>query len=94
MTLLKSGIKKGIEVTLNLSSKLIGNSNDKTNFSHKLLLTDTQVLKIRETFTNSLSANIKFKNAIVLDFSLEEFFVTYLFLEILYRVLLKRNRFS
>ena len=42
---LKSPIKNGTEVTLNLSSKLIGNSNDKTNFLHKLLLTDTTVSK-------------------------------------------------
>ena len=41
---LKSAIKSGAEVTLSLSSNLIGNSNDKTNFPHKLSLTDTQVL--------------------------------------------------
>ena len=29
---LKSGTKKGTEVTLNLLSKLIGNCNDYTNF--------------------------------------------------------------
>ena len=57
---LKSGIKNGTEVTLNLSSNLIGNSNDETNFSHKLLLTDTQVSKIRKAFANGSSANIKF----------------------------------
>ena len=34
---LKSGIKNRTEVTLNPSSNLIGNSNDKTNFPHKLL---------------------------------------------------------
>ena len=38
---LKSATKNGAEVTLNLSSNLIGNSNDETNFAHKLLLTDT-----------------------------------------------------
>ena len=32
---LKCGIGNGTEVTLNLSSNLIGNSNDETNF-HKL----------------------------------------------------------
>ena len=32
----KSGIKTATDVTLNLSSKMTGNSNDKTNFSHKL----------------------------------------------------------
>ena len=37
---LKSAIKNRTEVTLNLSSNLIGISNDKTNFPHKLLLTD------------------------------------------------------
>ena len=38
----KSGIKNGTEVTLNLSSNLIADSNDKTNFKHKLLLTDEE----------------------------------------------------
>ena len=56
----KSEIKSGTEVTLNLSSNLIGNSNDETNFPHKLLLTDTQVSKIRKIFANGSSANIKF----------------------------------
>ena len=44
---------------MNLSSNLIGSSNDKTNFPHKLLLTDTQVSKIRTVFANGSSANIK-----------------------------------
>ena len=44
----------------NISSNLIGNSNDKTNFPHKLLLTDTQVSKIRKAFANGSSANVKF----------------------------------
>ena len=35
---LKSGIKNGTQVTLNLSSNAVGNSSDETNFSHKLLL--------------------------------------------------------
>ena len=38
---LKSGTKNGTEVTLNLSSNLIGNFNDETNFLHKIMLTDT-----------------------------------------------------
>ena len=42
---LKSGIKNGTEVTLNLSSNLIRNSNDETNFPQKILLTDTHVFK-------------------------------------------------
>ena len=40
---LKSAIKNRTDVTLNLSSNLIGSSNDETSFPHKLLLTDTQV---------------------------------------------------
>ena len=44
---LKYAVKKRSEVTLNLLSNLIGNSNDENNFPHKLLLTYTQVLKIR-----------------------------------------------
>ena len=55
----KSGIKNRTEVTVNLSSKLIRNSNDETNFPHKLLLTNTQVSKIRKVFANGSSANIK-----------------------------------
>ena len=57
---LKSTIKNGTEVTLNLSSNLTGNSNDKTNFLHKLLLNDTQVSKICKAFANGSSVNIKF----------------------------------
>ena len=52
--------KKGTEVTLNLSLNLFGSSNDKTNFPHKLLLTNTQFSKIRKAFANGSSANIKF----------------------------------
>ena len=54
---LKSAIKYRNKVTLNLSSNLIGSS---TNFPHKLLLTNTQVSKIRKAFANGSSANIKF----------------------------------
>ena len=35
---LKSSIKNGTEVVLRLSSNMIGNSNDKTNFPQELLL--------------------------------------------------------
>ena len=45
---------------MNLSSNLIGNSNDETNFPYKLLLTNTQVSKICKAFANGSSANIKF----------------------------------
>ena len=47
------------EVTLNHSSTVIGNSNDATNFPHKLLLTDTQVSRLCKTFLNGSAANVK-----------------------------------
>ena len=43
---LKSAIKNGTEATLNLSSNAVDNSNDETNFPHKLLLTNTQVPRV------------------------------------------------
>ena len=57
---LKSATKNRTEVTLNLSSNLIGSSNDETNFPHKLLSTNTQVSKIHKAFANDWLANIKF----------------------------------
>ena len=56
---LKSGIKSGTEVTLEISLKVVGELNDKNNFLHKLLLTNIQVSKLRKGFANNCSANIK-----------------------------------
>ena len=56
---LKSGIKNGTEVTLKISSNVVGDSNDENNFPHKLLLTNTKVSKDRKAFANNSSANIK-----------------------------------
>ena len=56
---LKSGIKNGTEITLNLSSNLIGNSNNQTNFPHNLLLTNTQVSRFCKVATNNSSADKK-----------------------------------
>ena len=47
---LKSAIKTGTQVTLNLSSNIVGDSNDENNFLHKLLLTNTQVSKFHKAF--------------------------------------------
>ena len=47
---LKSRIKNGAEAILNLASNLIADSNDKTNFLHKLLLIDRQVSTLCKTF--------------------------------------------
>ena len=38
---------------------MICNSDDETNFPHKLLLTNRRIANLRKSFTNNLSANIK-----------------------------------
>ena len=60
---LKSAIKNETDVVLRLSSTMVGNSGDNTNFPHELLLTDRQVANIRKAFTNNLSTDIKFSKA-------------------------------
>ena len=60
---LKSAIKNETDVVLRLSSNMIGNSGDNTNFSHELLLTNRQVANIRKAFANNLSTDIKFSKA-------------------------------
>ena len=57
---LKSAIKNETDVLLRISSGMVGNLNNNTNFLHKLLLTDTQVGNIRKVFANNLSADVKF----------------------------------
>ena len=39
---------------------MVDNSNNETNFPHKLLLTNRQILSLREAFNNHTSADIKF----------------------------------
>ena len=56
---LKSAIKNENDVVLRISSNMVGNSNDNTNFPHELLLTNRQVENIRKAFTNHLSTDIK-----------------------------------
>ena len=57
---LKSAIKNKTDVVLRLSSNMVGNSGDNTNFPHELLLTNRQVANIRKAFANHLSTDIKF----------------------------------
>ena len=52
-----SGIKNSTEVTLKLSSNVFGDSNDENNFLYKLLLTNTQVSRLRKAFANNSSCN-------------------------------------
>ena len=52
--------KNGTEVTSwNLLWTVIDNSNDETNFLSKLLLNDTQVLRLCKVFPNGLLSNLK-----------------------------------
>ena len=55
---LKSSIKNKTDVILRLSSNMIANSDDETNFPHKLLLTNRQVANLRKDFANYLSTDI------------------------------------
>ena len=56
---LKSAIKNETEAVLRLSSKMVGNPNDETNFPHKVLLTNTQIANLRKAFANNSAVNIK-----------------------------------
>ena len=60
---LKSAIKNENDVEIKLSLNMIGDSNDKSNFPHELLLTSRQVSSIRKAFANSSSVDIKFSKA-------------------------------
>ena len=55
----KSSIKNETDLVLRISSNMVSNSNDNTNFPHELLLTNRQVSNIRKTFANHSSINIK-----------------------------------
>ena len=55
---MKTRNKNGTEVTLNLSSNLIGDFSDESNFPCKLL-TDKKVSRLRKSFVNGPLANIK-----------------------------------
>ena len=56
---LKSSIKNETDVVLRISSSMVGNSNDNTNFPHELLLSNKQVANIRKAFAKNTSTDIK-----------------------------------
>ena len=58
-TKLKSSIENETNVVLRISSNMVGNSNDNTNFPHELLLTNRQVANIRKAFVKNTSTDIK-----------------------------------
>ena len=56
---LKSSIKNVTDVVLRISSNMVRNSNDNTNFPHELLLTNRQVANICKAFAENTSTDIK-----------------------------------
>ena len=56
---LKFAIKNKTEFVLRLSSNMIGNSGDGTDFPHELLLTNREVANLHKAFTNNLPTDIK-----------------------------------
>ena len=58
LTTLKTSFKNETKITLNLSSNRVRYSKDENNFPHQLLLTKTQVSRLRKAFTNNSPAKI------------------------------------
>ena len=54
---LKCGIRNDTELNLNLSSNVIGDSNDQASFLHKLILSDRQVLMLCKDLAINSAAN-------------------------------------
>ena len=60
---LKSAIKNETDVILRLSSNMIGNSDDETNFPLKLLLANRQIANLCKAFADHTSTDIKLSKA-------------------------------
>ena len=60
---LKSAIKNETDVILRLTANMIGSSDDETNFPHKLLLTNRQVINLRKDFAYRTTTDIKLSKA-------------------------------
>ena len=58
---LKLKIKDVTKLTLKVSSNVFGDSNDENNFLHELLLTKSQVSRLRKAFENGSSASIHYQ---------------------------------
>ena len=57
--LYKSEIEDGIEADLRLSANMIDDYDDKINFLHELVSTNSQVATLRTAFANKSSTDIK-----------------------------------
>ena len=55
---LKLAIKNETDLVLRLSSNMIGNSDDNTNFPHELLLTNRQVANLCKAFAKNTSTDL------------------------------------
>ena len=55
---LKPTIKNKTKVVFRLSSNMVGNSDDETNSTHTLLLTNRQAVNLSNFFANNSSTNI------------------------------------
>ena len=60
---LKSAINNESDVILWLSSNIIGNSDDETDFTQKLFLTNREVANLRKAFANHTWTDIKLSKA-------------------------------
>ena len=58
---LKSSIKNETDVVLRISSNMVGNSNDISNFPHELLLTNRQVANFRKAFANTHQLTLNYQ---------------------------------
>ena len=56
---LKSAVRNETDVLFRVSSNMIGNSDDNTNFLHELLFTNRQVANLRKAFAKNTSTDIK-----------------------------------
>ena len=56
---IKSAMKNKTEVFFRLPSNMIGNSDNRVNFPHKLLLTNRQIANLYKAFANNSSTDIK-----------------------------------
>ena len=62
---LESAIKNKAEVIVRLLWNMIGNSDDKINFSRKLLWTKKQVANLRQAFKNNSSTDNKLSKTLL-----------------------------
>ena len=58
---MKSAIKNESEVVLRLLSNMIDNSDDETNFPHKLLLTNRQVANLCKALANYFQQTLDYQ---------------------------------